>query len=349
MRFCLLAIVSMLFTMPCFAQDSVEEPTLVEPTAIEQERMPAPRKPPGNRMGGMGGGPGGMGGAPGYSVEWFPNRPVSGQNTNFTLVRQNLNLGAPIWKGEEDMLIATLRVGHTLVSTDAILPDTRRPFPKDLWNLNLGLNYMHQFENGWSGGLIFGIGSASDKPFQTFDEVAVNLGGFLKVPARNDRDSWQFSLFYAPMGAVNFPLPGVSYNWNPTEKFRMNIGLPFTLHWEPTEDWTLDLMYVPLLNVNAKVHYRVFEQLRFYAGYEFGNESYFLADRLERQDRFFILEQRVLGGWLYNVTDIVSVDFKAGYAFDRRVGEGQNQLSNLKDRLNIASGAFLGLQVGLRF
>eukprot|EP01137_Pigoraptor_chileana_P002876 Opistho-2@42325 len=91
-------------------------------------------------FGGMGGGPGG-GGPPGYDAAWYPSRGVQGQHTDLGFVRQGLTLGAPVWQCGENKLIATLGVRHTYFSTDAILPDTGRAFPEQLWNLNLGPQY----------------------------------------------------------------------------------------------------------------------------------------------------------------------------------------------------------------
>jgi hypothetical protein len=77
---------------------------------------------------------------------------VSGQGTDLGLVRQNVSVGVPVWRDGGGALAVTARVGDEHYSTSATLPDTGRPFPGDLWNINVGLNYTHRFENGWTGG-----------------------------------------------------------------------------------------------------------------------------------------------------------------------------------------------------
>lgn len=304
----------------------------------------SPGGPPG------GGGPGGpMGGPPGYDAVWYPAQSVRGQDADFGFVRQGFSVAAPVWRGRNDMLMASLGVRNTLFSTDAILPDSRRPFPDQLWSLNVGLQYMHQFDNGWSGGLLAGFGSASDKPFHSIDEVTTNLGVFLRVPVRNGRDSWQFSLRYMSSGPVNFPLPLVAYGWNPSAQLRVNIGLPFSVFWQPSDALTLNFSYMPLNNVNARLTYRLAPHMQVYGGYEFLNESYFLANRADTGDRFFGFEQRLVSGLRWEVWKTATVELHGGYSFDRRYGEGQSQWESLSDRLDVAPGAFVGMHFRLRF
>jgi hypothetical protein len=247
------------------------------------------------------------------------------------------------------MMMLTAGVRNSLVFTDAILPDSRKPFPADLWSLNVGLNFMHQFENGWSGGLMTSFGSSSDQPFHSIHEMNGSVAGFLRVPARNDRDMWMFSVMYSPAGNLNFPIPGIAYVWNPHEDLRVSIGLPLSVMWRPVEDLTFNMSYVPLTNINARATYQVADRVHVYAGYEFLNESYFLADRIDKQDRFMGFEQRVIGGVRWGLWRYATADVNAGYAFDRYYGEGRNQGGSLTDRVDIAPGAFLGASLRLRY
>ena len=134
-------------------------------------------------MGGLGMGGPGMGG-PGYGATWYPSRPVSGSapGGEFGLVRQNLSEAVPVWRNGGDVLMLSAGVRNSLFFTDAILPDSHRPFPHELWNVSLGTNYMHKFDNGWSGMLGINFGSASDKPFHSINEMNVGFMSFLQIP-----------------------------------------------------------------------------------------------------------------------------------------------------------------------
>ena len=86
-------------------------------------------------------------------------------------------------------------------------PDTGERFPGELWDVRVGASYRHKFENDWIGAANLTIGSLSDKPFASEDEMILRAIGFLRVPHR-DRNAWLFSLIYASdqefLGGVPF-------------------------------------------------------------------------------------------------------------------------------------------------
>jgi len=303
---------------------------------------PVPRKDE-SPLAGQFGGPG-MGG-PGLRAAWYPSRPVSNSLADLGFVRKSVSGAVPIWKNDGDILLLSAGVRHTSFFTNAILPDTQRPFPSELSNINLGLMYIHKFDNGWSGGLSTTFGSASDKPFHSIEEINVGFFGFLKVPAKNERDSWTFSIFYSPVGNVNFPIPGIAYFWKPSDDLQVSIGIPFSVKWKPIEDLTLTFSYIPVVNVNARATYQLTSPLNVYVGFEWLNEAYFLADRADQRARFLAFEKRLISGIRWDLTTHAALDFNAGYAFDRYFGEGRNQFSNLQDQVDISPGAFVGVNL----
>jgi hypothetical protein len=188
----------------------------------------------GSGRGGMGMGPMGAGwpgaGGPGYGATWYPSRPVSPSSSDaeLGLLQQSFSVALPMWNDCGDVVIFSTGVRNSMFFTDAVLPDSHRPFPSELWNVNFGSLYSHRFNNGWMGGLGINFGSASDQPFHSINEMNLGFFSYLQVPVRNDRDAWRFSLMYSPVGNLNFPIPGVAYLWNPSDAFHASIGLPFT-------------------------------------------------------------------------------------------------------------------------
>jgi hypothetical protein len=291
---------------------------------------------------------GGRNGGPGYGVTWYPTS--SRGATEMSLVRQNLSLGMPVWKQDGNSVIMTLGVRNSIYDTNAIFPESGEPFPDELWNINFGTMFLRKFDNGASGMITINFGSASDKPFHSIDEMTLGFISMLQMPARNERDNWQFTLFYSPVGNFNFPMPGIAYQWNPSETLQMSIGLPFSLKWRPTERWLLELNYLPVLTVNAKATYLWTDIVSLYGGYESFQETYLLADRTDEGDRFVGFEQRLIGGVRWNIWSKGTLDCHAGYAFDRTFGTGQNQIGGgLEDELDLPSGAFVGANFSLRF
>ncbi len=323
------------------------------PTLPEKNDLP-PGTIEGFGMGGrgMGAGMGGPGmGGPGYGATWYPSRPVSGSApaTDSGLVRQNLSAAVPVWREGGELVLLSAGIRNALFFTDAILPDSHRPFPSELWNVHLGMNYMHKFDNGWSGGLGISFGSASDRPFHSISEMNVGFNSFLQVPVWNERDAWRFSLMYSPVGSLSFPIPGVAYLWNPTEDLRVSVGLPLAVMWRPVEDLTINLSYVPLTIVNARATYGVAGKLFIFGGFEWLQEAYLLADRENTADRFMGYEKRLISGVRWDVSQHSSLEMDAGYAFDRKYGMGQNQVNNLHDQVDIAPGAFVSANFRIRF
>lgn len=293
---------------------------------------------------------GGGRGRPGYSVAWYPTRPIKDQPGNsLGMLRQNLSVGAPVWLSDSDKLIATVSVQNTSFSTDVVLPDTGRAFPDALWNIRFGVNYFRTFENGWKGGLIVQAGSASDRPFHSTNELIANVIGFLEIPAQNERDAWQFSVFYSPFGNLSFPIPGFAYLYRPSDTFQAQIGIPFRIDWRPTETFSWDFSYVPLTNISTQARWTFAPKTTAFLGYEFLNDAYFLADRPVRRDRFMVFEQRVVGGIRWQPWRKLVFDAHLGYSFGRSFGEGRNQGGDLRDELDLSPGPFLGTDLTWRF
>lgn len=285
---------------------------------------------------------------PGYGATWYPTSSSGGADVG--LVRQYISGGYPVWKDGGDAVMLTGSVRNAHFDTNLILPETLQPFPEDLWNINLGTMFLRKFDNGASGMVTLNFGSASDQPFHSIEELTYGLIAMYQTPARNERDKWQFMVFYSPVGNFNFPMPGIAYQWNPSEMFQMSIGLPFSLNWRPTERWVIELSYLPVLSVNAKASFLWTETVTLYGGFESFQETYLLAGRANNDDRFVGFEQRVISGVRWAAWSKASLDCHAGYAFERYFGTGQNQIGGgLDDQVDLPSGAFVGANFILRF
>lgn len=316
-------------------------------TPAELLTAPAPPRPPKTPSDALG--IGGFGGKPGYDVRGYFARQVSGQAADLSLIRQNLSVAVPLWREGSDTLLGNVRVRNLNVGTEAILPDSGQRFPENLWDIGFGLTGIRKFDNGWTAVLTGSIGSASDQPFHGLREMTLSVSGFLKVPAHREGDSWTFGLMYSPNGQLNFPIPLIRYDWNPSDQLNIGLGLPLSLRWKPTDEWRVDLSYVPLTTVNAKLTWLPSEQLSVYGGFEWDSEGYFLVERRERQDRFFYLEKRLVGGVRLGGFGPAAIEGFGGYAFDRSFGAGRSPLDYKYDEVGVASGPFLGARLSIRY
>jgi hypothetical protein len=285
-----------------------------------------------------------------YRATWFAAEPVTGQPTRLGYVQQDFSLSFPLWQclGSDEWL-ATVNVRNDLFQTHAILPDTGQAFPNDLWNIRLGTSYRHLFENGWIAGGAVSVGSASDKPFHSIDEMTAGVNAFLRVP-QGEHNAWLFSLSYSPTSELPIPIPGVAYVWQPSEYFRANIGLPFMVMWRPTDDLTLDVSYMLLTTFHARATYRLCRPVRLYVAYATENQGYLLADRVDSNDRFYNVDQRLTAGVQYNISPRMALDFSSGYIFDHHFFEGKNITSgNNFNRVDVGDGPYVSAQFRIRW
>jgi hypothetical protein len=283
-----------------------------------------------------------------YRGTWFPDQPVSGQPTKLGFLQEDLTVSVPCYQDCRNEVSFTTNVRGEFFNTGAVLPDTRQPFPDELWNIRFGANYRHLFDNGWIAGVNASFGSASDKPFNSVNELTESVAAFLRVPS-GDRNAWLFTLAYSPNSELPVPIPGVAYVWQPTDNFRANLGLPFQIWYRPMPDLTLDFSYMLVRTVHARATYRLCDGLRAHVGFDWSNESYFLAGREDSRERFFYYDKRVTAGLQYVFNRHASLDLFGGYAFDRFYFEGVSYSDNHQNRVDVGDGPFLGLQFQARW
>lgn len=301
----------------------------------------------GGGMGGLGGGlMGGPGGGSPFSAYAFfqPQSSLQNQPGTFGVRGEGLVLGLPVSIKPSGIWILNTRVEHDTFATDGNLPGSTQPFPVELWNINVGLMHIHPLDNGWTTGGMVSIGSASDQPFASIREMNANLLAFLNVPTR-ERDAWNFSLFYSPLGQLTFPIPGIAYTWCPSEQFQMNIGLPFWLSYCPTDAISLDLSYLPLTNASAIVCWKPSELWTVYSGYQNHSQGYELADRVDPQERLFDFNQRLILGVRRALGAGFSLDCSAAYLFDRSYFRSDSFFGDVAERLQVDPGAQLMLKL----
>jgi hypothetical protein len=288
-------------------------------------------------------------GSDGYTVTWYPDVGATGQSATVGIIRQELNGRDVVWQCDNGSVSVSAGVRSLLLNSDAILPDSGRAFPGDLWDVRIGASTVWRLDNNWILGGGVSVGSASDKPFHSVDEMNVGVNAFLRIPSC-ERNAWLFSLSYSVTGDVTFPIPGVAYIWQVSDDLRLTIGVPFAVMWRPIEDLTFDASYVPVTNVRAAVRYRLAPQWQLHAGFDMGGEGYFLADRTDPNERFFYYEKRVSTGVAWKPFAGGTLDLIGGFSFDREFYQSHGGISGgHTDQVDLENGAFLALKFELRY
>lgn len=298
--------------------------------------------------------PGGVGtifmSNPHVGSTFYPSRKTDQPGTSLQMERVFFQAGVPVYHNETDTIVLTSHLDATTIRTQAILPTTNQPFPSQLYSVSMGANYFHQFENGMLGGIVFDVGSASDKPFHSGKETLASGTAFVLLP--QDRDAWFFGVNASTNSQVLYgiPIPGGGYFYNPSDDFQAIFGFPFSMvSWKPHPDWQLQYLYAFLTTMHARAVYQPHPDWQLYAGFDWTNENYRRVGRPNNNDHFFYYEKRLAAGWLWWFAPHAGFEVAAGYAFDRYFTEVDGFHLKGNNTVNIGNGPFISAQFDLRF
>jgi hypothetical protein len=286
-----------------------------------------------------------------YRITVVPDQPVAGQPAELGLIQHDFSLGVPLLQSATDEWAALVRVRKQEFATGAVFPDTGEPFPDDLWNVRIGTTYRHRFDSGWLGALDITVGSPSDRPFASLDEIDISATAVLRVPVR-ERDAWIFFLNYGSNREFlpGIPFPGLGYSYQPSDQFTavVTTGL-ISLQYKPVETLTLSALYIAVRTVDVRLTYQVFRPVRLWVGFDWTNDRYLLADRTNSDDRLFYYEKRVRAGAIIGLARQLFVDVTVGYSFDRFYFEGETYSDRDHNRIDVGDGPFAAVRLGARF
>ena len=280
----------------------------------------------------------------------YPDKPAKEQPTDIGWLENRFTFSTPLWQNSSNEFAISGYARYVDLDHQAILPDNGAPLPDELWNIRFGPAYRHRFDNGWVGGALLLVGSASDKPFDSKDELTVLATAFLRIPHR-ERNAWLVSLNYTNFGEYlgNAPFPGLAYIWSPSDKLTTVIGVPFSsIQARPTERLTINLHYVPVRTVAARLIYEIFRPLRFLAGFDWDNDSYFRAGRSDKDDKLYYYEKRWTAGFRFDLRH-VGFELTGGYAFNRFFFEGEGYGDRHDNRIDLFDTPFVVGKLSLRF
>jgi len=312
-----------------------------EPIAdADQEPLPSSRPR-------RGGGPFGSAAPVSLGGFWAPATGVVGQPAMLGMNAQFARVAAPLAtpRDGEPLWIGIGRFGRLELATAAAMPQSNQPVPDQLWLAETGFTHVRPLDSGGTVGGTFLFGSASDRPFAAVRDLTLMAIAFWNTPARNDRDEWNFSLFYSPTSQLPYPLPGLAYAWRPSDAFEAKLGVPASFEWRPDDAWTISAAYFPLVNVNVEARRRVGADWSFVTFYRTDTQIYFLADRVIDAERFYVFDQRAAVGFERSLGGGFMIEALASWLFDRTLFQGTNFTSGRTDVIEFDPGLGLSLQL----
>jgi hypothetical protein len=287
-----------------------------------------------------------------YRVTFYSDERVDGQNTRLDLTQYNFTLVTPLFQNSTDEFAFSARLRYQDYDTEARLPDSGQRLPEELFDARAGLSYRHKFANAWILGGSVDVGSASDKPFHSEDELVVRAAALLRVPS-GERNAWLFSLTYASDVEIfrlrHIPVPGIAYLYAPSDRFKAVIGFPFmSVEYKPIEPLTLEAAYFPVRTARVRATYAIFRPLRVFVGFDADHDSYYLADRGDKDDQLYYYEKRITAGMRFDLRH-VGIEVTGGYVFDRFYFEGERYSERNENRFNVDDGTFVAARLSFRW
>ena len=285
----------------------------------------------------------------GDSTLWAPKQRITSQPTYLSMFRQDASVGFPILGDGRNLLVGFVDLREVNFRTNARLTDSSQRFPNDLWAVAGGVQYFHKTDEGWTVGGGFSMGSPSDRPYESLRVIVPSMNAFARVPAGPDSDAWLFSITWAPVSVIRFPVPGVAYEWNVSDRLQVVAGVPFSVVWRLTDDLRLDVGYLPPYQMRAQLTQRVLPWMDVFVGFESVSDAYLLAERQRRRDLFYSYEKRLPAGLRFDIGKHVVLDAVGGYLFNRHYFSSASFFDESRDRVHIAPSAYLMLRLAIKF
>jgi hypothetical protein len=286
-----------------------------------------------------------------YRFSYYPDEPVAGQRTDLGWTQHDVTLDAPLYQGASDEWATSFRLRNQQFDTDAVFPDSGQPFPDELWNIRFGTSYRHRFESGWIGAITLTVGSPSDQPFASLKETDIATTAILRVPS-GEHGAWLYFVNYSSNREFlpGIPIPGFGYAYEPSEQLSAVVTTGFlSLRYRPVESLTLTATYVAVRTVDVRVTYQVARPVRLWVGFDWTNDRFLLANREDEDDRLFYYEKRFRAGAIIGLARQVYTEITVGYSFDRFYFEGESYSDRDHNRIDVGSGPFATIRLGLRF
>ena len=267
---------------------------------------------------------------------------------DFRQFEQNLSLRVGLILNEERELYFTLDSHLVDFATTGVFDETLETVPGNLYNVGIGALYRQTVHEDWRVGGQLRVGSASDKLFNSIDELYLQGFAFLQVP-HLEHTSWIAVL------AVNTNLqipviPGFGYVFPLSEHALAVVGFPFLgAAGQLTDKLGFQIVYWPLRNANLSVSYQVTERIRPYTGFKWRGIYFSRADRADSDDRILLEDMRLFGGTVFDLTDKIALDLQAGYLFNRQFGEGDDFSDRNDNNFRIDSTWYTSLELSVQF
>lgn len=172
-------------------------------------------------------------------------------------------------------------------------------------------------------GVVAGVGYSGSTPFIQGDSFYAK-GSLIFDHRFNKQDSLAVVVDYNGNRTFlpDWPIPTIVYQHIEGERLSWVLGLPVAaIHWMPTDRWTIDLSYTPILSINASAEYEFVKDWKLYASFE-SVENAFHRDGTRPNRRIFFEQDRTEAGIKWIPLPMVRLSAAGGFAFGQKFTTG---------------------------
>ena len=284
-----------------------------------------------------------------YKAESVKSDPNTEQDASMALMEGKL--GFPLWRGGMEGMSFSTEFRHRRMELDPVLPGTEQPVPHDFYKHEFQVDYWKVNRRGRFFLSTIQVGTSSDVPYASFDEMDTRLFGAAMLPVRKRKDAWMIGLDWsANRTFLNYvPLPGVGYRWCPSESLQVVAGVPFlNVNWDPGGPWSVELSGSPSPSVLGRVYYQLTEDVDLFGEYHWDTEAYFRSDRTDDKERLFYTEHRLETGVAADLSRGFLLEASAGWSIGRSLFENDGFYDGRsEDQLKLEDTFFLRVAAAL--
>jgi len=203
---------------------------------------------------------------------------------------------------------------------------------------------------GWTLGATLGAGFASDEPFGD-SRGAYGIASLSAWrPAERSGATWLVALSYDGNRSFlrDFPLPGIAYVRRVDETLFFIVGIPFSrLVWRPRPYLAITAGGIPPVSGELEVAFSPRRDLALFGRWRSDSGAYHVAGTPRRQ-RLFYEEHTVAAGARWTPARGRSIEFAAGWAFEREF-EVENDSGRELGTIRLTDEPFLLIAASWRF
>jgi hypothetical protein len=216
-------------------------------------------------------------------------------------------------------------------------------FPRDLYWIGYYLRFFSERQHIW-----LNTKSYSDKPFNSFDEIDIELIGAHRI-LQSEMSSLFIGLSYSTKQSFlkHIPLPILLYEYDKKPLYILG-GIPLlNAHWHITDELSLNLSYIPVITIvtgSVSLKYRLNESFEMSLLADAEQSKFLIADRQNKDEKLFI--EKIKAG--LRISNWTSPSLKLscflGYAFKGRFYKGE-KFNDKIDKVNIDDALITSIKI----